>query len=192
MQLETCANCGERIGELETPHVWNERIVCERCHVKLSPPAVAAADANIPLAYASPTTPIGAAKAAELPERILFETTLHPLYVYFLPALLICTVLLAPIGVVFLIPANLRLRFSSFTITSRRVVAKSGWFHQTTKEMLLQKIESVQVEQNWIEKQLDSGSVVIVGTGGSPEPFRGICAPIEFRDAALRAVSEFA
>jgi hypothetical protein len=34
---EKCQNCGGGIGELETPHVWNERIVCRSCHAKLQP-----------------------------------------------------------------------------------------------------------------------------------------------------------
>ena len=29
---ETCANCGRKIGRLETPHVWKENIVCAQCH----------------------------------------------------------------------------------------------------------------------------------------------------------------
>jgi hypothetical protein len=34
--IETCANCGEQIGKLETPFLWDESIVCGRCHQKLS------------------------------------------------------------------------------------------------------------------------------------------------------------
>lgn len=32
---ETCANCGERIGRLETPHVWGDEVVCGGCFGKL-------------------------------------------------------------------------------------------------------------------------------------------------------------
>ena len=35
--VESCENCGAPIGNLETPHVWRgEKVVCERCYVKLS------------------------------------------------------------------------------------------------------------------------------------------------------------
>ena len=35
--METCKNCGYQIGNLETPHIWqNESIVCENCYKKLS------------------------------------------------------------------------------------------------------------------------------------------------------------
>jgi hypothetical protein len=29
--MEKCANCGRKIGELETPHLWRERVVCGQC-----------------------------------------------------------------------------------------------------------------------------------------------------------------
>jgi len=34
---EACANCGEKIGKLETPHLWNDHIVCAGCALKLAP-----------------------------------------------------------------------------------------------------------------------------------------------------------
>jgi hypothetical protein len=42
--LETCGNCGDRIGKLETPMIWNENVVCVACHAKLAtaPPPIAA------------------------------------------------------------------------------------------------------------------------------------------------------
>jgi hypothetical protein len=43
--MESCANCGARIGDLETPAVWNDRIVCGPCYARLAP---------VPLAYSGP------------------------------------------------------------------------------------------------------------------------------------------
>jgi|GEM_PF-5113869 len=34
--MEDCENCGTRIGKLETPHLWQERVVCAECHKKLT------------------------------------------------------------------------------------------------------------------------------------------------------------
>ena len=31
LPLEACANCGRKIGRLETPHVWKGSIVCAQC-----------------------------------------------------------------------------------------------------------------------------------------------------------------
>lgn len=37
MAKEKCLNCGCGIGDLETPYVWHERIVCRACYAKLQP-----------------------------------------------------------------------------------------------------------------------------------------------------------
>jgi TM2 domain-containing membrane protein YozV len=33
---EVCENCGGTIGKLETPYVWQEKVVCAGCHARLS------------------------------------------------------------------------------------------------------------------------------------------------------------
>jgi hypothetical protein len=33
---ENCVNCGERIGKLETPYLWQQHVVCGLCYEKLS------------------------------------------------------------------------------------------------------------------------------------------------------------
>lgn len=35
--METCENCGRAIGQLETPFIWRESVVCAECHARLSP-----------------------------------------------------------------------------------------------------------------------------------------------------------
>jgi hypothetical protein len=30
--MELCANCGEKIGKLETPFLWRDNVVCRRCY----------------------------------------------------------------------------------------------------------------------------------------------------------------
>jgi ribosomal protein L37AE/L43A len=48
---EACSNCGSQIGKLETPYIWEQHIVCEECHDKLSR-AAARRGNEIPLDYA--------------------------------------------------------------------------------------------------------------------------------------------
>jgi hypothetical protein len=36
MKSESCANCGSKIGRTETPHVWDDKIVCAPCRRELS------------------------------------------------------------------------------------------------------------------------------------------------------------
>ena len=55
-----------------------------------------------------------------------------------------------------------------------------------TVELNLEKVDSIGVEQTILGRILGHGTIVVVGTGGTKEPFRAIAAPMEFR----RAVNE--
>ncbi|NOT37853.1 MAG: PH domain-containing protein [Saprospiraceae bacterium] len=70
---------------------------------------------------------------------------------------------------------------SEFTITSKRIVNKTGLFKRSTFEMNLNKIESVQVEQSILGRILGYGNIIITGTGGTKEEFQDIAKPITFR-----------
>jgi hypothetical protein len=47
--------------------------------------------------------------------------------------------------------------------------------------MNLGKVESLHVNQGLIGRMLDYGDVIVVGTGSSLEPLRGIASPLELR-----------
>lgn len=70
---------------------------------------------------------------------------------------------------------------TEFAVTNRRVIAKTGFIHRRTLEMLLSKIESVAVYQNILGRLLNFGSVTVIGTGGTKESFRAIIEPILVR-----------
>lgn len=45
-ELEKCANCGHVIGRLETPHIWQEQVVCAPCHRRLEEERAASDNAD--------------------------------------------------------------------------------------------------------------------------------------------------
>lgn len=53
---DKCANCDQIIGNLETPYLWQEKIVCKKCHGKLTanPVRVIAVPPPQPVPYATP------------------------------------------------------------------------------------------------------------------------------------------
>lgn len=67
-------------------------------------------------------------------------------------------------------------------ITSKRVVVKTGLANRRTIELLLSRIESVVVEEPAMGRVLGYGTVIIRGTGGTPEVFEKIAHPLEFRE----------
>ena len=48
-------------------------------------------------------------------------------------------------------------------------------------EVLLSKVEGIQVDQGIFGRILGYGSIIVTGTGGIQNPFKKIKAPLEFR-----------
>ena len=95
---------------------------------------------------------------------------------------------LAVIGAVLLVVAAVvwiaqwvKARTSEFAITNKRVIIKVGLVRRDTLELLLTKVESIGVDQTVMGRVIGYGSIVVVGTGGTREPFKDIARPLDFR-----------
>lgn len=77
--------------------------------------------------------------------------------------------------------ALLRRNSTEMVVTTKHVMIKTGMVRRSTNEMLLGKIESVRVEQGLLGRMLNFGTIVLHGTGGTPDPFPQIASPLEFR-----------
>jgi uncharacterized membrane protein YdbT with pleckstrin-like domain len=76
--------------------------------------------------------------------------------------------------------------FSDFAVTNKRILLKHGFFRTRSFELILQKVESIGVDQGIGGRIFGYGGIVVIGTGGSREIFNDISEPIAFR----RAVQE--
>jgi len=103
-------------------------------------------------------------------EKIIYEAKLH--WMVFVSLSAIFSLFIAPLVKFFT---------SEFAITSKRVIIKVGFISRKTLEMNLSKIESVNVNQSVLGRMLGYGTIVIVGSGGSREPFFYLDNPLEFR-----------
>ena len=103
--------------------------------------------------------------------------------------LLAAGVILLPVavGIVFLAWAWIRVRATELAITDKRVIAKFGFISRNTIEISIQKVESIQVQQSFIGRMLDFGTLIISGTGTSHAPIPSISDPMAFRRAFLEA-----
>jgi uncharacterized membrane protein YdbT with pleckstrin-like domain len=70
---------------------------------------------------------------------------------------------------------------TEIAVTNRRVLVKVGLLTRRSIEIMLSKIESIRVEQSLVGRMLSFGTIVVRGTGGTPEPFAKIAHPLEFR-----------
>jgi hypothetical protein len=89
-----------------------------------------------------------------------------------------------PFGVGFL-----RRKATEMAVTNKRVIVKSGLVDRRTIELLLPRIESVAVEEPALGRLLGYGTVIVRGTGGTPEVFEKISRPLEFREQVQRQIA---
>jgi uncharacterized membrane protein YdbT with pleckstrin-like domain len=89
-------------------------------------------------------------------------------------------------AIVTILAGLVRRNATEMAVTNRRVVIKTGLYSRKTIEMLLNKVESIEVNETTFGRMLGYGAIVLIGTGGSTEPFRNIAHPLEFRSQVQR------
>ena len=127
-------------------------------------------------------------------EAIVYWARLHPI-IFLTPALLALLGLAAfavgwipaasilLVAMILAISRYIRLVTSEFAVTNKRVLIKTGLIRRHTLELLLEKVETVGVDQGIFGRILNYGAIIVIGTGGTKELFPGIAKPLEFRKA---------
>ncbi len=98
--------------------------------------------------------------------------------------------ILITIGLIILGSTYFKIRSSEFVVTDRRVLIKVGILKTQSLETMLNKVEGIHVEQGIIGKMVNSGSIVVKGTGGTNNPFSNIDNPFEFRKAVNEQIAK--
>jgi len=99
-------------------------------------------------------------------------------------------VLLAIVGVAAFIIGMARRNATEMAVTTRRVVIKTGLAARKTIEMLLNKVESIEVSETTGGRMLGYGTIVIIGTGGTSEPFHRMAHPLQFRSQVQQQIEK--
>jgi uncharacterized membrane protein YdbT with pleckstrin-like domain len=94
-------------------------------------------------------------------------------------------------GAIFFI-GLLKRKATEMAVTSKRVIVKTGIAERRTVEILLSRIESVAVDEPALGRLLGYGTVIVRGTGGTPEVFEKIYHPLEFREQVQRQIAGWA
>jgi uncharacterized membrane protein YdbT with pleckstrin-like domain len=85
------------------------------------------------------------------------------------------------IGVIVVLAGTVRRNATEMAVTNKRVLIKQGITSRRTLEILLQKVESIAVEESLMGRMLGFGTVIVKGTGGTPESFTRMASPLQFR-----------
>lgn len=79
---------------------------------------------------------------------------------------------------------------SEYGITTRRILMKVGFIRRYSEEILLSRVESIQVYQSVMGRLFDYGTIVVSGTGGSKDPFPYMPNPLNFRRIAQQHLDD--
>jgi len=120
------------------------------------------------------------------------ETVLHRGRVSLWPLApkILLGILLLPLlgaGLIFLVWAFVIYKTTEIAITNKRIIAKFGFISRRTIEINLQKIESLQVDQNVLGRLLGYGTIAIAGAGTPSLTVTGIADPVRFRKHFMQA-----
>lgn len=118
-------------------------------------------------------------------------------FIYIVPTILVAASILATIAIpsisILVFPATLFLMFQALlyaystemAVTSKRIIAKTGFIRRNTIELRIEKVESLKVDQSILGRIFNFGTVSITGSGGTTAPIPYIANPLAFRSAAL-------
>jgi uncharacterized membrane protein YdbT with pleckstrin-like domain len=87
-----------------------------------------------------------------------------------------------------LIRAAITYLTTEFAVTSRRVIVKAGLISRSTLELNHNRIEGLSVNQGWVARIFNAGTIVVNGTGGTRQRIVFVHQPIEFRRIALETI----
>lgn len=79
MSVETCANCGEKVGKLEAAYLWREQVVCAACHARLASPVPPLVPTYEPKGRPTPAPPAPASATPQLDDEALYRIVDHKL-----------------------------------------------------------------------------------------------------------------
>lgn len=84
----------------------------------------------------------------------------------------------------------IKYKFNYYIITNQRLIIKEGLFFINFKEILFNKIESVESFQNLIEKQFNVGTIIIKGTGNSETIIFDLDNHLTFKNTLLENIKK--
>jgi uncharacterized membrane protein YdbT with pleckstrin-like domain len=94
------------------------------------------------------------------------------------------------VALIFMVRGVLMRNATEMTVTNKRVFVKVGLAARRTIELLLSRVESIGVEESVTGRMLGFGTVIVHGTGGTPEVFRTVAHPLEFRTQVQQQIEK--
>ena len=101
----------------------------------------------------------------------------HPAKIYYLLEI-IFGILLSPVivGLLVLIPAIIDIYCTTYILTTKRIIVKTGWLNKQQTEIWIKDMRAVNMKQSFWERLVKTGSVAIgtAATAGTEIQIRGV------------------
>lgn len=94
------------------------------------------------------------------------------------------------VGAYWLVTAFITYKTSEYGVTDKRVLMKTGWIQRSSVELFLRKLEAINVDQSILGRFLNYGTIIIVGTGGTGDPYLYVPNPLSFRKIVQEQVDK--
>jgi uncharacterized membrane protein YdbT with pleckstrin-like domain len=91
-------------------------------------------------------------------------------------------------AVITLVVGAIQRNSTEMAVTNHRVIIKVGLVGRRTVELLLSIVESIEIKETGLGRMLGYGTIVVIGTGGTPEPFYRVAHPLEFRSKVQQQI----
>jgi len=91
--------------------------------------------------------------------------------------------ILTVIGVTIFVWVAVQVWTTEMAVTNKRIIYKTGLIARNTTELMIGKVESVQVNQGITGRLFGFGQVDVSGTGSNSAKFKGVVDPLAFRAA---------
>ncbi len=79
---------------------------------------------------------------------------------------------------------------TEFVVTRTRFIQKDGIFNVDMKEISLYKLETVNFRQTMWQRIIGTGSIELVGSGGTPHRIEKIANPMEVRKSIMSTIND--
>ena len=185
----TCPRCGqtyelgqEFIGKKVHCQVCNNDftvenpnlIPCPDCFQPISRRAVTCPHCGAPLSGSSAMRQSGQSHDGKDEKEVL---VCHPAAIYYLLDIIV-GILLAPIiiGLFILGSAIINIYCTTYILTSKRIIVKTGWLNKNQNEIWIKDMRAVNLNQSFWERLVGTGSVAIgtAATAGTEIQIRGV------------------
>lgn len=123
-------------------------------------------------------------------EKVVFRTRVHA-WVFITPGVVFLWIvvflpnilLLAGFGLITLLYGVFQYTYSEYILTNRKLIKRSGYYYIRTEEYPVEKIDSVILWQNYPDRILGTGVVILLGVGMITKKIYGIARAKDFRNA---------